>query len=458
MHSPDALPIIAIVGRPNVGKSTLFNRLLGERKALVHDRAGVTRDRQYGITDLWGDRELMLIDTGGLEAHPDDDLFRTVRRQALAAVEEADVVLFVLDARAGLTPADSEVARELRAAHDRVIVVANKIDVDHRSNDALELYELGFERVFPVSAEHARGMGDLMDAALEMLPVSEAAPAEEDDSVIRIAILGRPNVGKSTLVNRILGEERQVVSDMPGTTMDAIDTPMVHEGQRFVIVDTAGIRRKARIDDELEGFAVSRSIRTIERCHVTIVLLEGAEGVTEQDARLVHLVEERGRALILVVNKWDLVRQDPERGIADLEYEMDRRLPHARWAPVLYISALTGKGIHRILPLVLEVYAEFNKRVSTSDCNRLLEDAMNTHSVPQRASKQVKLNFMTQVRVRPPTFTIWTNTPDGVDDSYKRFLVNKLRERWGFMGTPIRLQFRRKKRAREEEEEAEAPE
>ncbi|MCB9759316.1 MAG: ribosome biogenesis GTPase Der [Alphaproteobacteria bacterium] len=442
------MPVVAIVGRPNVGKSTLFNRLVGQRRAIVHDTPGVTRDRQYDLTDRYGDREIMVIDTGGFEPNPEDDLFKVVRAQAMAAIDEADVVLLVVDARAGVTPMDKEVGRLLRASHEKVLLVVNKVEGSQQEIEALEFHALGFDELFTVSSEHNQGVGDVMDRVVELLPAPapELEEQDEDPSEIRIAILGRPNVGKSTLVNRLLGQERQVVSDMPGTTMDAVDTELVVGDRRYVIVDTAGVRRKARVDTQLEGFAVSRSIRTIERCHVTLVVLDGGEGVTEQDARLIHLAADRGRGLILLVNKWDLVREDPERNVRVVEDEIERRLPHARYAPVLYIAALTGKGCHRILPLVEKVYAEFDKRLTTSECNRFLQEAVLNHSVPQRHNRPVRLNYMTQIRVRPPTFVVWCNTPEGVEEPYKRYLVNRMRERYGFEGAPIRMKFRKKRR------------
>lgn len=523
---PHSLPVIAIVGRPNVGKSTLFNRLIGHRSAIVHNTPGVTRDRHYDITDRYG-YSVMIVDTGGFEPHPEDQLFRNVRAQALAAVREADVVLFVVDSRAGLNPLDEEVGRVLRTVHSKVLLVINKVEGGQQRLDAAEFYALGFETLHLVSAEHDHGITDLMDEVYGLLgpgPVDEDAededsgalpeddedyddaededsededsedepsedepseddvedadePDEDDDDddaldeewspeldeaeapgpsgkrrlapepdEIRIAVLGRPNVGKSTLVNRLLGEERQVVSDKPGTTMDAIDLPLETGGRKFVLVDTAGIRRKARIETDLEGFAISRSLRAIERCHVVLMVLDGEEGVSEQDARLLQVVLHRGRAVILLVNKWDLVRDDPERDVTVLEKELGHRMPHAPWAPVLYISAKSGKGVSRILPMVEDVFKSFNQRLTTAECNRFLRAAVLAHSVPQRHHRPVRINYMTQIRVRPPTFVLWCNVPEGVDEAYKRYLSNRLREAYGFKGTTLRLFFRRKRR------------
>ncbi|RME26272.1 MAG: ribosome biogenesis GTPase Der [Deltaproteobacteria bacterium] len=452
-------PVIAIVGRPNVGKSTLFNRLLGQRQALVDDRPGVTRDRHYGETRTESGREVVLIDTGGFEPEPDDDLFQTVRSQAEAAIDEADLIVFVVDQQAGLTPADRLAADILRRRAgdkaDRVVLVVNKCDSPRHDAEAMEFWSLGMHPMLSISAEHGRGVWELWQELEQRLPPEpadgpEAEADEADEGEIRVAVIGRPNIGKSTLINRLLGEERQVVHDAPGTTMDSVDSLLVHEGRRYRLVDTAGVRRKARIDDRLETFASLRAIRTIERCHVCLLMIDGERGVANQDARLAALVADRGRACIVLVNRWDLVRAHPERNVRVVDDELDARLPHLSWAPRLYISALTGKGCHRILPLVDRVYAEFDKRIPTAQVNRFLEDAVAAYSPPQLHHHPVRLNYMTQTRVRPPSFVVWANTPDGVKAPYKRYLENRLRDAFGFEGTPIRLQVRRKRRLGEE--------
>lgn len=448
------LPVIAILGRPNVGKSTLFNRLIGERKALVDDRPGVTRDRNYG-TALIQDREVIVIDTGGLEPEPGDDLFEAIRKQAEAALSESDLVLFVVDRQVGLTPADKLAAELLRRwmsehkgeARDRILLLVNKCDGPRHDEEANEFWALGLEPMICISAEHGRNLYDLYDEILPRLPPkAEDEAADDDEGEIRIAVIGRPNLGKSTLVNRLLGEERQVVHDAPGTTMDAVDSVLEVGDRRYRIVDTAGVRRKARIDDRVETFAVARAIKTIERCHVSLLMLDGVEGVTGQDARLGQLIGERGRAAILLVNKWDLVQKMPERNSRVLEDEIRRRLPHLDWAPVLFISARTGKGAQRILPLVEEVYENFNRRVSTSPLNRFLEAAVEANPPPQRYHHPVRLNYMTQHRVRPPSFVVWSNTPEGIGEPYRRYLENRLREAFGFQGTPLSLSFRKKRK------------
>jgi GTP-binding protein len=329
-----------------------------------------------------------------------------------------------------------------------VVLAVNKADEPVHDDDIHEFWRLGFDTVLGVSAEHGRGVYELLEAVFARLPTVEA-PAEaepEDEREIRVSVLGRPNIGKSTLLNRLLGEDRFVVHDLPGTTMDATDTALEWEGTRFRLVDTAGIRRKARIGDRLESIAVSAAIRAIERCHVVLLVIDGAEGVTDQDAHLAALVEERGRGVVLLINKWDRVRELEDRNVRVVDDEIARRLPHLLWAPVLYISALTGKGCGRILSVVREVFGQFNQRIATARLNTFLREAVAAYQPPQLHHHPVRLNYMTQVRVRPPTFTLFCNTPDGLGDGYIRYLRNRMREQFGFMGSPLRLQLRRKRR------------
>lgn len=501
-------PVIAIVGRPNVGKSTLFNRLVGSRQALVHDRPGVTRDRHYGTTEING-RTVTLVDTGGFEPVPSDDLFAKIRQQAIAAIEEAHIILFVVDRQTGMTPADELAADIMRKmnAEDRLLLVVNKCDGPRHEEDAVEFYQLGLGRndgdaLLTISAEHGRGIYELLDAIEALLPPATPAATptsssslrssdpdseeeEEDDDAleedteeepedgedpedgeereelegsidgdgeIRVAVIGRPNIGKSTLVNRLLGEERHVVHDMPGTTMDAIDSVFEGEGRTWRLVDTAGVRRRSRIDDVLEGFATGRAIKSIERCHVSLLVIDGEEGITAQDARLAGLIEDRGRCAVILVNRWDLARNNDEMSSKAIQDQIYQGLPHLAWAPVLFISALTGKGCHRILPTILRIYEEFEKRIPTAALNRWLEHTVAAHSPPQQHHHRVRLNYITQTRVRPPTFVIWSNTPDAIHESYQRYLSNQLRTSFGFEGTPLRVQFRRKRRPWDSEE------
>ena len=458
-------PIVAIVGRPNVGKSTLFNRIIGFKKSVVHDRPGVTRDRLFENAEIL-DREILLIDTGGLEPQPDTDLLSAMRAQSLLAVEQADVIVFMVDGRAGWTPADDDVGKLLRRSNKPVVMCVNKIDGARHEDLAADFYAVGIHPLVTVSAEHGRGSYELLEAIHDFLPplvegeelvrevnvTVEEAEGDQSRGPIRIAVVGRPNIGKSTLVNALLGEERHLVHDSPGTTMDPVDSALTVDGQDYVLVDTAGVRRKARIDDIVERWVTVRSIRSVERCHVTVLLIDATEGPTDQDAKLIRLIEERGRALIVLINKWDLTKDDEEIDSDSLESEMERKLPHASWAPHLFISAKTHKGIGRILPMVLKVYEQFDKRISTSKLNRFLEEVTANHTPPQKNHHPVRLYYMHQSRVRPPTFDLFTNAVDGIQVAYKRYLVRRLREEYSFQGTPIRLHIKQRRKIGESRE------
>lgn len=471
------LPVVAIVGRPNVGKSTLFNRLVGFGKALVHDRPGVTRDRLYERAEAM-DKPFLAIDTGGLEPRPETGLLHGMRLQTLVAVEEADVILLVVDAQLGITPADSEVVDLLRKSRKPVLLVVNKVDGAKHDDLATEFWSLGFDEMFPISASHGRGMWELHERLADLLPETEAeavdsetaldldeleelaaAGSDEDEhdgdapgkvapmpNEIRIAVLGRPNIGKSTLVNTLLGSERHLVHDMPGTTMDAVDSPLEIDGDKYLLVDTAGVRKKSRIDDQLERFVSLRSIRAIERCHISVLVIDGTIGPTDQDAKLAQLVRDRGRGLIVLVNKWDLAKNNEEMHSDTMGDEMARKLPHAVWAPHLFISGKTGKGTHRILPLVKEVFAAFNRRIPTGRINKWLDRALLAHSPPQRHNHPVKVYYAAQARVRPPTLVFFCNTPEGIHVTYQRYLERRLREQFSLEGTPVRLHFRKRRK------------
>jgi len=465
------LPVVAVVGRPNVGKSTLFNRIVGFRKAMVHDRPGVTRDRLYEEAEVM-DRKVLLVDTGGLEPEPDTDLLASMRHQTLIAVEEADVIVFLVDAIAGFTPADMEVADLLRRTSKCVILGVNKCDGPKQEDMAGEFWQVGITPMLTVSAEHGRGIWELLEAIRDALPEAtehdeidlmgavlpeedeeddgEGTPAHAYDGPIRIAVVGRPNIGKSTLINRLLGEDRHVVNDAPGTTMDPIDSPLSGEDRDYVLVDTAGVRRRARIDDALERWVSLRSIRAIERCHVVLLMIDAMEGPTDQDAKLAQLINDRGRAMVLLVNKWDLTKEDEQVSSKSIENTLDRKLPHTAHAPYLFISAKTGKGVHRVLPTIEKVFEQFEKRIATSRLNRYLESALGSHSPPQQHNHPVRLYYVTQTRVRPPTFSYWCNTPEGIGPAYQRYLARRLREEFDFEGSPLRLNFKKRRQKGEE--------
>jgi GTP-binding protein len=455
-----SLPLVALVGRPNVGKSSLFNRLVGGRPALVEDMPGVTRDRRYGVAD-WGPTRFRVVDTGGLDPSA-EGILKAMRRQTLRAVDEAAVVVFVLDAHEGVTPVDADVAGVLRRAGKTVLVAANKVDSSNREAAAAEIFTLGFPDVFLISAAHGRGVNDLCDAIVKELgPGTPRAEREDetdgegaaDDAVadepaqgpLRLAFVGKPNVGKSSLVNRLLGEERVLVHDAPGTTRDPIDTPFRFGGREYVLVDTAGLRRRRSIDTLTEHVAAKMSRDQLERCDVAALVIDAREGATAEDARLASLIEASGRAALVVLNKKDLVsRAEIDRRVAATR----EQLGFMSYAPIVLTSAATGAGVTAIPGDASRLLAEASRRVSTGQLNKLFEDIVAHHPPPSGpAGRHVRLYYATQTGVRPPTFVVSTNQPGDITQAYLRFLVNQLRKAYGFEGTPLRilLRARRKK-------------
>lgn len=442
-----ALPLVAIVGRPNVGKSTLFNRLVGGHAAIVEDEPGVTRDRRYGETD-WVGRHFRVVDTGGLDFAParptHEGIAKAIVRQALRAVEEAEVIVFVLDAREGITPADREAAEVLRRASKPLVWVANKVDGAKHEPAAAELYELGAPEVFAVSASHGRGVGELLDAVVAALPqgaVESALDEAETQKPIRLALVGRPNAGKSSLVNRLIGEERVIVDATPGTTRDPVDIPLRSRGRDYLLVDTAGIRRRARVELAMEKIAVAMAEKTLGRVDVAVLVIDAEAGVGEQDAKIAGLAEEAGRALVIAFNKRDLVPRERER---ELAVARDRQLQFVPWAKVVFCSARTGRGMGGLLDAVAEVHEAAGRRVSTGALNRFFEGLVERHPPPIYKGHPIKLYYITQVGVHPPTFVLSVNYPVGVHFSYRRYLMNQLREHFGFEGTPVRLICRKR--------------
>jgi GTP-binding protein len=434
------MAIVALVGRPNVGKSTLFNRLIGEHRAVVHEKPGTTRDRLYGTVE-WRDREFTVIDTGGIGLDTGEgDLLADVRLQAEEAMRQADVIVWVVDASTGLTAADAEVADKLRPSKKPVILTANKAENQRRQLDAMaEFSSLGFgEEPVLISALHGEGTGDLLDAIVDWFP--KAPAQEETPPAVSIAIVGHPNVGKSSLVNSLVGARRSIVRDEAGTTRDAIDTAIVRDEQTILLIDTAGIRRRGRIQPGVEKFSVLRAVRAIERADVAVLLIDATEGVLAQDAHVAGYVDEAAKGLIVAVNKWDLVEKHPK---AQQEYTevLRRELKFADWAPVLYLSAKTGQRVDRIISQALAIQAERTKRIPTPKLNDVIRHAVDAHPLSERG-RQLKIYYSAQTGTSPPRLTCFVNDPRMVHFSYVRYLDNVLRENFGFDGTPIRIEFR----------------
>jgi GTPase len=447
------LPLVALVGRPNVGKSSLYNRLVGGRPALVEDIPGVTRDRRYGVAD-WGPTHFRVVDTGGLDPSA-VGILGAMRQQTLRALDEADLVLFVVDAQEGITGVDSDVAKVLRQSGRPVLVAANKVDSSRAESAATEAYALGFPDVFPISASHGRGVNDLLDAVVARLPKTARTPGKSSEQaqkgssgssesptpgLLKLAFIGKPNVGKSSLVNCLLGEERVLVHDQPGTTRDPIDTPFSFAGREYLLVDTAGMRRRRSIDTLTEHVAAKMARDQLDRCDVAALVIDAREGATAEDARLASLIEDSGRCAIVVLNKKDLVG----RAAIDAKIESTReQLAFLRYAPVLVTSAVTRAGVTTILGEAAKAYDQASRRISTGELNKLLEEIVAQQPPPSgRGGRHVKLYYATQASSRPPTFFISTNHPPEIGFPYRRFLIKRLREAYGFEGTPIRLVLR----------------
>ncbi|MBX5476313.1 MAG: ribosome biogenesis GTPase Der [Clostridia bacterium] len=441
-----ALPSVVIAGRPNVGKSTLFNRLAGRRAAIVEARPGVTRDAVETVVE-WGGRRFRLLDTGGLMPPEEDTLQPLVHAKALEAVRQAAVVLFLVDARAGVTPVDEAIADELRRARRPVLLVANKAESERARAASAEFYALGLGEPLPISAEHGLGIDDLLDAVVAHLPAGAAAGegGEDEPAPVRVAIVGRPNVGKSSLVNRLLNEERQIVADLPGTTRDAVDVEWRAYGKTYVLIDTAGIRRRSRIDSSVEFYSVRRAEQAIARCDVALLVVDATEGVTEQDQRIGGLIAERGRAAAILLNKWDAV--DARERPADVAAaEAREALPALHYAPIVTISARTGQRVGRLAGIVDKVAAAHAFQLSTPDLNRFLQDAQLYRQPPAVHGKPFRIYYGTQVDTRPPQFLLFVNDPDRVHFSYERYLENRLRETYDLEGTPIVWKYRARER------------
>jgi GTP-binding protein len=435
------LPTLAVVGRPNVGKSTFTNRLVGRREAIVHDEPGVTRDRQYLKSD-WNGRDFIVIDTGGIipdERH--DEIVRSIRKQAEVACEEADIILFMVDAKQGLTPSDEEIAQYLRSANKPIFVVANKVDNVQMELETAEFYELGLGTPYGVSSVHGLGVGDLLDEIVARFPPPDEAPLGEE---LKVAIVGRPNVGKSSLTNCLLGEDRMIVSDMAGTTRDAIDSLLVVDDKRYMLVDTAGIRKRAKVDFGVEQFSVVRALKAIERADVVVMVIDATAGVTEQDQRIAGMSDDAGKPCVLVVNKWDLVPKDTYT-MEQFKKVLRDKLHHIDYAPMVFTSALTGQRVAKILEMADAAAQEAQRRITTGLLNQVITEAIALNSPPTNKGRGMKVYYSTQVRVSPPAFVLFVNDPGLLSQSYARYLENKLRDAFGFTGTPIRVVFRERR-------------
>ncbi|EEL51398.1 MULTISPECIES: ribosome biogenesis GTPase Der [Bacillus cereus group] len=427
-------PVVAIVGRPNVGKSTIFNRIVGERVSIVEDIPGVTRDRIYSAGE-WLNHEFNIIDTGGIDIG-DEPFLTQIRQQAEVAIDESDVIIFMTNGRDGVTAADEEVAKILYRSKKPVVLAVNKVDNPEMRNDIYDFYALGFGEPFPISGTHGLGLGDLLDEAAKHFPKIEEEAY--DDETIRFSLIGRPNVGKSSLVNALLGQERVIVSNVAGTTRDAVDTPYSKDGQDYVIIDTAGMRKKGKVYESTEKYSVLRALRAIERSDVVLVVLDGEEGIIEQDKKIAGYAHDSGRAVIIVVNKWDAVKKD-EKTMKAFEENIRAHFQFLDYAPIVFLSAKTKKRTQTLLPVINEVNESHSIRVQTNVLNDVIMDAVAMNPTPTHNGQRLKIFYATQVAVKPPTFVVFVNDPELMHFSYERFLKNRLRESFGFVGTPIRI-------------------
>lgn len=435
-------PVVAIVGRPNVGKSTLFNVLAGEMISIVKDTPGVTRDRIYADVS-WLDQDFTLIDTGGIEPESSDIILSQMREQAQIAIDTADVIIFITDVRQGLVDADSKVADMLRRARKPVILAVNKVDnFDKFMPDVYEFYNLGIGDPNPVSASSRLGIGDLLDAVVSYFP--EKTEEGEEDERPRVAIVGKPNVGKSSIINKLLGENRVIVSDIAGTTRDAIDTEIVHDGREYVFIDTAGLRRKSKIKEDLERYSIIRTVTAVERADVVLMVIDAVEGVTEQDAKIAGIAHERGKGVIIVVNKWDAIEKN-DKTMREYEGKIRNVLSYMPYAEIMYISAKTGQRIHKLFEMIDMVIENQSLRIATGVLNEIMTEAVAMQQPPSDKGKRLKLYYITQVSVKPPTFVIFVNDKELMHFSYTRYLENKIREAFGFRGTSLKFFIRERK-------------
>ncbi|MDO9515270.1 MAG: ribosome biogenesis GTPase Der [Syntrophales bacterium] len=433
-------PIVAIIGRPNVGKSTLFNRLSEIKKVIVIDQPGATRDRNYADSN-WNGKTFMIIDTGGFEPVTSERMLIQMREQTNLAIEEADAIIFLLDGREGLTPADIEITQILRRTEKPVFYTVNKIDNVGKEGLTFDFYRLGIDRIYSISSQHGLGVGDLLDDVVEHLP--EVSAEEEKEERIRIAVIGKPNVGKSSLINKILGYERTIVNPTPGTTRDSIDTSFDLNDRKYLLIDTAGIRKKSKVSLQLEKYSVLEAIKTLSRCDIALMMIDAQEGVTEQDTKIAGLAYERGVACILILNKWDLIEKDNATIGTHVQHVKDS-LKYLDFAPIISISALSGQRVTKVFDLINTVYDQYTQRVSTGILNTKLEEFTTKLPPPRYRNRPNKINYATQISTKPPTFVFFVREPKGMHFSYERYLSNRIHEELGFEHTPVRIIFRKK--------------
>lgn len=435
-------PVIAIVGRPNVGKSTLFNRIAGKQKAIVIDEPGATRDRNY-MDCLYHRRAFTLIDTGEFEPLSEEKILVQMREQSNLAIEEADVIIFMMDGKEGLTHADMEIARQLRGKSKHVFYVANKVDGDRHKELLTDFYRLGIDEIHSISAQHGSGVDELLNSITADFPEA-AKDKEEKESPIKVAIVGKPNVGKSSLVNKILGRERSIANPTPGTTRDAIDSSVRVHGKSYLLIDTAGIRRKSKISQTLEKYSVVQALKSINRCDIALVLIDAEEGITEQDTKITGLAYERGKACIIVVNKWDKIEKDNST-VGKFVEDIKDKVKFLDFAPIIFISAVTGQRAPKVFDLIDQVYEQYTKRIGTSPLNSLIEKSIRRNPLPRYQNRVMHIAYATQTDIKPPTFVFFVGNTKGIHFSYERYLMNQIREEFGFDSVPLKLVFRKKR-------------
>ncbi len=436
------LPIVTLVGRPNVGKSTLFNRIVRQRDSIVHDVPGVTRDRKYQRAE-WSGRHFMLVDTGGYLPDSENEIERAIFKHLTAAIEESDLVVFMVDAKTGITAVDQEIARVLKRGGRKVLLAVNKVDHERRELDAAEFYGLGLDDVISISAVSGRQVGDFLDQVISHLPESQIADTDGSSPFISLAVIGRPNVGKSSFINAILGEERQIVTSIPGTTRDANDTIFKYYGQEFLIIDTAGLRRKSKVKESIEFYSTVRSLKSIQRCDIAILLLDATMGMESQDMRILQEAVRLNKGVVLAVNKWDLIEKDTHTA-KRFEDEMRDALKNITYLPILFISALTKQRVFKVIEVAKSVHAERSKKIKTHELNDFLQQITERYPPPSMDQREVKLSYCTQVKSNPPVFAFFSNAPASIRSNYRAYIENQMRKRYGFLGVPLTLVFKRK--------------